>query len=136
MPATRITIALNAKQSQKAPLLTPASASLDPVSASSIRALVLKTAQSKLRLKKPTRIFVGRTGHELLTEEDWKRNIRDDVVLLISAGEEFVGVKRESGVHGKLMLLISLSEQVCARLVCALNPIMVRYRVLLANSHI
>jgi hypothetical protein len=101
MPATRVTIALNAKQSQKAPLLIPASASADPDSATSIRALVLKTAQFKLRLKKPSRIFEGRTGHELITEEDWKLNIKDDVVLLVSAGEDFVGVKRESGVHGK-----------------------------------
>jgi hypothetical protein len=105
MPATRITIALNAKQSQRAPLLIPASASPDPSNASSVRALVVKTAQSKLRLKKPTRIFVGGTGHELLSEDDWKSNIRDDVVLLLSAGEEFVGVKRESGGHGKFPLV-------------------------------
>jgi alpha-beta hydrolase superfamily lysophospholipase len=101
MPATRVTIALNAKQSQKAPLLIPASASADPASATSMRALVFKTAQSKLRLKKPARIYVGGTGHELINEEDWKYNIKDDVVLLISAGEDFVGVKRESVVHGK-----------------------------------
>jgi hypothetical protein len=44
---------------------------------------------------------VGGTGHELINEEDWKYNIKDDVVLLISAGEDFVGVKRESVVHGK-----------------------------------
>ncbi|KAH3918499.1 3'-phosphate/5'-hydroxy nucleic acid ligase [Parastagonospora nodorum] len=99
MPATRVTIALNSKQSLKAPLLIPASTSADPAASTSIRALVFKTAQSKLRLKKPTRIFVGRTGHELLTEEDWKTNIKDDVVLLLSAGEDFVGVKRESNVH-------------------------------------
>jgi hypothetical protein len=104
MPATRVTIALNVKQCQKAPLLVPASALPDPVAATSIRALILKNAQSKLRVKKPTRIYVGRTGHELLTEEDWKRNIKDDMVLLISAGEEFVGIKRETGVHGVFSL--------------------------------
>jgi hypothetical protein len=102
MPPARVTLALNSKQSQKAPLIVPASASADPVASTSIRALVFKTAQSKLRLKKPTRVFVGRSGHELLTKEDWKLNIKDDVVLLLSAGEDFVGVKRESGVHGKL----------------------------------
>jgi hypothetical protein len=104
MPAIRVTIALNVKQSQKAPLLVPASASPDPVAATSVRALVLKNAQSKLRVKKPTRIYAGRTGYELLTEEDWMRNIRDDVVLLISSGEEYVGVKRESSVHGMFFL--------------------------------
>lgn len=101
MPATRVTIALNAKQSTKAPLLVPASTLADPAATTSIQALVFKTVQSKLRLKKPSRVFVSRSGHELLTEEDWKRNIKDDVVLLISAGEDFVGVRRESGVHGK-----------------------------------
>jgi hypothetical protein len=100
MPATRVTLALNAKQTQKAPLLIPASATADPAAASSIRALVFKSAQSKLRLKKPSRIYLGGTGQELLSEEDWKRNIKDDVVLLVSAGEEFVGVKKESSTHG------------------------------------
>jgi hypothetical protein len=60
-----------------------------------------KTAQSKLRLKKPTRVFVGRTGQELLTEDDWKPNVKDNTVLLISAGEEYVGARKESSVHGK-----------------------------------
>jgi hypothetical protein len=101
MPAIRVTIALNAKQSQKAPLLIPASISADPSPEISIRALVIKTAQSKLRLKKPSRIFAGQTGHELLSKEDWKSNIKDDVVLLVSAGEDYVGVKRESSVHGE-----------------------------------
>ncbi|KNG51321.1 release factor h-coupled family protein [Stemphylium lycopersici] len=99
MPATRITVASNAKQSQKAPTIIPASASTDPAAPSSIRALVFKTAQTKLRLKKPTRVFVARTGKELLSEEDWKVNIKDDVVLLISAGEDYVGAKKVSNVH-------------------------------------
>lgn len=99
MPATRLTIACNANQSTKAPVIIPASAIHDPVASNSIRALVLKTAQAKLRVKKPTRIFISRTGEELLSEEDWSNNVKDDIVLLISAGEDFVGVKRESGVH-------------------------------------
>ncbi|KAH7414472.1 tRNA-splicing ligase [Phaeosphaeria sp. MPI-PUGE-AT-0046c] len=99
MPATRLTIACNAKQSTKAPVLIPVSAAHNPVASTSVCALVLKTAQSKLRVKKPTRIFVAGTGKELLSEEDWKNSIKDDVVLLISAGEDFVGVKRESGVN-------------------------------------
>lgn len=101
MPATRVTIALNAKQSQKAPLLIPASATTDPAISTSIQALVFKAAQSKLRLKKPTRIYAGKTGEELLTEDDWRNNIKDDVILLVSAGEEFVGVKKESNIHGQ-----------------------------------
>ncbi|KAJ4320172.1 hypothetical protein N0V94_003533 [Neodidymelliopsis sp. IMI 364377] len=97
--ATRVTIALNAKQSQRAPLLIPASTSTDPSAADSIGALVLKTAQSKLRLKKPSRVYVGETGQELISEKDWQSNIKNDVVLLVSAGEEYVGVKKEVNVH-------------------------------------
>jgi len=95
MLATRVTLALNAKQSQKAPLVIPASAAQDPSTPTSIRSLVLRAAQSKLRLKKPSRIFVAGTGQELLTEADWKAAVVDDVTLLVSAGEEYVGLKRE-----------------------------------------
>jgi hypothetical protein len=101
MPATRVTLALNTKQTQKAPLLIPASAAADPATSSSICALVFKTAQSKLRLKKPSRVYVGGTGQELLSEKDWKSNIKNDVTLLVSAGEDFVGVKKESSTHGQ-----------------------------------
>jgi len=101
MPAIRLTVGLNTKQSEKAPIVVPASASPDPAAPSSIRTLVLKTAQSKLRLKKPTRVFVGHTGQELLTDKDWKTSIGNDVILLVSSGEAYVGVKRVSSVHGK-----------------------------------
>lgn len=67
-----------------------------------MRHLVLKAAQSKLRLKKASRFFVAGTGAELLSEEDWRRAIRNDIVLLVSAGEEWVGgsEKRSANVHG------------------------------------
>ena len=120
MPATRLTIAANAKQSTKAPILVPASAAHDPTASNSIRASVFKTAQFKLRVKKPTRIFVGGTGYELLTEEDWKSNIKDDAVLLISAGEEFVGVKRKSSVHRKFPSILSTFAQISLSLISAL----------------
>lgn len=105
MSTTRVTIALNARQSQKAPLLIPASATADPAAASSIRGLVFKTAQSKLRLKKPARVYVSPTGQELLTEEDWRKNIKVDVTLLISAGEDYVGVKKEHITHGSTFVI-------------------------------
>jgi hypothetical protein len=110
--ATRVTVALNAKQSQKAPLLIPATISTDPSAADSIRALVFKTAQSKLRLKKPSRVYVGQTGQELRSEEDWQSNIKNDVVLLVSAGEEYVGVKKEVNVHGEFWCDLSMFEHV------------------------
>ena len=94
MPATRVTVASNAKQSQKAPLLIPSSTSFDPTSPVSARSLVIKTAQSKLRLKKASRIFVS-GGKELTTENDWKAALKDDVWLLVSAGEDYVGSRND-----------------------------------------
>ena len=94
MPATRVTVASNTKQSQKAPLLIPSSTSFDPNSSSSCYSLVIKTAQSKLRLKKASRIFVH-GGRELTTQKDWEDILKDDVVLLVSTGEGYVGSRTE-----------------------------------------
>lgn len=94
MPATRVTVASNAKQSQKAPLLVPSSTSFDPTSHVSARSLVIKTAQSKLRLKKASRVFIS-GGKELTTEDDWKAALKDDVLLLVSAGEDYVGSRND-----------------------------------------
>ncbi|KAI9827455.1 MAG: hypothetical protein M1832_004804 [Thelocarpon impressellum] len=91
--ATRVTLALNARQSQKTPLLLPKSTA-DP------RTLILKASHSKLRLKKGSRIFEAGTGREVLGEDDWRGVLRDDVVLLVSAGEEYVGVKKGDGAFG------------------------------------
>lgn len=102
--ATRVTVANNAKQSQKAPLVIPAAAVADPVAAGSMQSLVFKLAQSKLKLKKPTRVFVKQSGQELIDEKDWKDNIRNDDVLLVSIGEEFVGVKKVMIIHGKCII--------------------------------
>ena len=95
MPTTRITLALNTNQSQKAPLLVSSSTPLDPTSNDSCRTLVIKAAQSKLRLKKASRVFVAGTGKELINEEDWRRALKDDVLLLVSAGEEYIGLTKE-----------------------------------------
>ncbi|KAF2639823.1 hypothetical protein P280DRAFT_50100 [Massarina eburnea CBS 473.64] len=92
MPAMRVTIASNANQSIRAPLVIPAKNTSDP------RNLIFHAAKSKLRLKKPIRIFLGGAGHELAFEADWKLHLRNDVTLLISAGEEYVGVRE---VHGE-----------------------------------
>ena len=94
MPATRVTVASNSNQSQKTPLLIPASASLDPKSSPSCYSLVVKTAQSKLRLKKAKRVFVH-GGQELTVQKDWEHFLKDDVVLLVSIGEEYVGSRKE-----------------------------------------
>lgn len=93
MPATRVTVASNVNQSQKTPLLIPPSTSLDPISSLSCHSLVIKTAQSKLRLKKARRIFVY--GKELVSQEDWVQILKDDVILLVSIGEEYVGSRKD-----------------------------------------
>lgn len=94
MPATRITVASNTKQSQKAPLLIPSATSFDPVASPSCYSLVIKTAQSKLRLKKASRVFVH-GGRELIAREDWQDVLKDDVTLLISVGEDYVGLRKD-----------------------------------------
>lgn len=94
MPATRVNIALNSKQSQKAPLLIPSSTSFNPSSPISCRDFVIKAAQSKLRLKKASRIFVA-GGRELLEQQDWEDVLKNDVLFLVSAGEEYVGAKKK-----------------------------------------
>lgn len=95
MPATRVTVASNSNQSLKAPLLIPPSTSLDPHASPSCYSLVIKTAQAKLRLKKASRIFELRGGRELTQQRDWEEVLKDDVTLLVSAGEEYVGLKKE-----------------------------------------
>ncbi|KAJ4991337.1 hypothetical protein SVAN01_03235 [Stagonosporopsis vannaccii] len=97
--ATRVTVANNARQSQKAPLLIPAAAITDPAATFSVQSLVFKAAQSKLKLKKPSRVFVKHTGLELVSNEDWQKSIKNDVVLLVSNGENYVGVKKGMIVH-------------------------------------
>ena len=98
MSSTRIALALNSKQSQKAPLLVPTSVSFDPTENDSLRSLVIKTAQSKLRLKKASRIFIAGEGKELVSEQDWRISLKDDAVFLVSAGEEYIGLKKEKPV--------------------------------------
>lgn len=92
MPATRITIASNANQSSKSVLLVPSAISFDPASSSSCRSLVLTAAKSKLRLKKPSRIFIP-GGKELQHAQDWEDALKDDGILLISAGEDYLGAR-------------------------------------------
>jgi len=56
------------------------------------------------------RIFVARNGDELVSEEDWRRVVtkRDggDVVLLVSAGEEYVGLKRKEGRYAEFGMFV------------------------------
>ncbi|KAF2430585.1 hypothetical protein EJ08DRAFT_238691 [Tothia fuscella] len=92
----RVTIALNTNRTIKSLLLLPADAPRDPKAAKSCHSLVLAGAKTKLRLKKGWRIFVSESGEELLIEEDWRTNLRNDVVLLVSAGEEYVGLRKEA----------------------------------------
>lgn len=94
MPATRVTVASNSNQSQKTPLLIPDSASFDPTSSPSCYSLVIRTAQSKLRLKKAQRVFIP-GGRELTEQEDWEQSLKDDVILLVSIGEEYVGSRKK-----------------------------------------
>lgn len=82
---------------------------MDPSDANAVYSFVVKAAATKLRLKKVQRIFVARSGDELVTEEDWKGALKNDVVLLVSAGEDYVGLKREAGRYAEYGKLHSLN---------------------------
>ncbi|KAF1953332.1 hypothetical protein CC80DRAFT_537559 [Byssothecium circinans] len=90
MPATRVTIAINSNQSIRAPLLIPEKVALNP------RDVIFKAAKAKLRLKRPVRIFLGGAGDELAYEADWKLHLRNDATLVISQGEEYIGLMRDA----------------------------------------
>ncbi|KKY19043.1 hypothetical protein UCDDS831_g05675 [Diplodia seriata] len=98
MPSTRLTVALNSNRNTKTILLVPSNSPADPDAPASIRAQVLKSATTKLRLKlkknSTARFFAARTGSELLAADDWTRAATSDAVILISAGEDFVGNKK------------------------------------------
>lgn len=52
--------------------------------------MIFATAKSKLRLKKPSRVFLL-GGHELHTSADILAVLKNDLTILISAGEDYVG---------------------------------------------
>ena len=110
MPATRVTIASNANQAQKTVLLIPMTASTDPTAFSSYQSLVLKTAQTKLRLKKANRVFVA-GGHELKSQRDWENAIKPDITLLVSAGEDYVGARDRSIDFSQAELIYEINHQ-------------------------
>ncbi|KAK4695246.1 release factor H-coupled RctB family protein, partial [Lecanoromycetidae sp. Uapishka_2] len=89
MPSTLITIASNSNQSVKAPIVLP---SLN--SGPAYHSHIIKVAKDKLRLKKPSRIFL-QGGRELTPNTEWSNALEKNVVLLVSIGEDYVGNKTE-----------------------------------------
>jgi release factor H-coupled RctB family protein len=81
MPSYRVTIVSNANQMQKAPFLLS-----DPSSTA-----IFKAAKDKLRLKKPSRIFLP--GGDEITN-DIEHHITNGIELLISSGEDFIGSRK------------------------------------------
>jgi len=82
MPSHRITLVSNSNQAQKITFLVPT-----PTSA----AVLLKSAKDKLRLKKPSRIFLP-GGGEVTT--DVAPHIANGAEFLISCGEDYVGLRK------------------------------------------
>ncbi|KAL0639850.1 hypothetical protein Q9L58_001167 [Maublancomyces gigas] len=89
MPSTRLTLVLNTSQNLRCPLLLSSSSP-------DCKVAIFTTAKSKLRLKKPSRVFLP-GGHELHTSVDILAVLKKDLTLLISAGEDYVGAV--SAVH-------------------------------------
>src|SRR5579871_473092 len=82
MPSYRISLISNTNQSQKITFLlhTPASSSA-----------IFKAAKDKLRLKKPSRIFL--VGGDEITA-DITPHLQNGADFLISCGEEFIGLRK------------------------------------------
>ena len=101
MALLRLTIISNSKQTQKATLLLPPN---------SQRNAILKAAKDKLRLKKPTRIFLP--GGDELTTDTFE--IRDGSEFLVSCGEEYIGLRKTSSVpnHNCVVRVIAKSSYI------------------------
>ena len=82
MPSYRVTLISNANQAQKVTFLLTTSSTT----------AILKAAKDKLRLKKPTRIFLPEgeeVSDDLITE-----HLQNGAEFLISCGEDFVGLRK------------------------------------------
>src|SRR5437773_7919 len=80
---TRISLASNAKQTNKTIVLLPSNTP-------DVRAHLFSIATQKLRIKKPSRILLS-GGRELHSQTDFQSVLKNDITLLISSGEDYVG---------------------------------------------
>jgi release factor H-coupled RctB family protein len=83
MPSTRITIISNANQTLRVTFLLT----------SSSRPAILKAAKDKLRLKKPSRIFLS-GGNEIPDEQTLIKYLQNGVEFHVSCGEDFIGIRQ------------------------------------------
>ena len=98
MPSIRVTVSLNTNRTIRAPLLVP-TPDFSSTSAYSrtLQGAVFQCAQTKLRLKKPTKIY-AHGGKVLVSEQDWHDVLHNDAILLVSAGEEYIGKVDEANL--------------------------------------
>ena len=112
MPAIRVTLVNNVKQTQKTVLLIPSSTTPDPSAPNSCKTLILSCAKSKFQSKKASRVYDAK-GRELQTTEEWQQALRNDAVLLVSKGDEdYIGASEDEKKALSLSEL-SLNEKAC-----------------------
>lgn len=87
---TRITIVSNANQTLRATFLLP-SATLPPI---------FKAATNKLRLRKPSRLFLS-GGTEIPDEQTLQRHLQNGVEFHVSCGEDFIGIRKVDVAAGE-----------------------------------
>jgi release factor H-coupled RctB family protein len=96
MPSVRVTLISNAQQNVRC-------AAVLSLTSETARTAILDYGKRKLRLKKPSRIFLP-GGQELDPSSPWLSIVQNDSVLLVSCGEEYVGVRSDaasaSSPHG------------------------------------
>ena len=83
----RVTLISNANQSQKTTFLLPTAS----------ETAIFKAAKDKLRLKKPSRIFL--LGGDEIVETELPNHIKNGVELLISCGEDFIGLRKSNSTN-------------------------------------
>ena len=93
MPTHRLTLISNSNQAQKVTFLAP-----HPSTPS-----ILKAAKDKLRLKKPSRIFLP-GGAEIT---DITSHLRDGAEFLISCGEDYIGLRKVTQITDCVVTVIA-----------------------------
>ncbi|KND00187.1 release factor H-coupled RctB family protein [Spizellomyces punctatus DAOM BR117] len=100
MPSLRLTLAKNSNQQQRTvvlvsiPDLTNASCSIVTKEMTQFRQRIIQFAKTKLRLTRACRVFLADGtevwGHDL----DLWRRLENDGVILVSAGEDYIGTQK------------------------------------------
>ncbi|KAJ3218606.1 hypothetical protein HDU67_004910 [Dinochytrium kinnereticum] len=87
--AVRIHLTSNVNQKVKSLVVIKVIDGVDGAS-TALRESIMVTARNKLRVKKPSRLFLA-DGAEVFNDSDLTGGVRDGCTILVSSGEDFIG---------------------------------------------